>query len=273
MFLVNGEASEHLALADRALHYGDGLFETLAVKNGQVLAFKQHLERLHRDCEKMQLSAPDAALLQEESLQLCRDKQKAVLKWIISAGPGGRGYQRAQDNNPTRIVATYDWPQYPDSVMQSGIDVSICQGRLAIQSMLPGVKHLNRLEQVMLRQELTQRQQLEGIVLDTNDNVVEGTMSNLFIVKDGALYTPELSHCGICGVIRNIILLKARDWQWQAYCSNITVDTLMAADEVFFCNSIIGIWPVRSINGQTYRLGPCSAEIRDRLIQADIVTE
>ena len=273
MFLVNGQESHALSLPDRAIHYGDGLFETLAVKNGQALCWQAHIHRLIEGCKKLRIECPDMGILRKEAEGLCADIDKGILKLIISRGEGGRGYTPPATTSPTRILATYDWPDYPDNIAIDGVETGLCQARLGHNPMLAGLKHLNRLEQVLLRAEAVAAGRWEGIVLDIDGNVIEGTMSNLFILKENRLITADLGRCGVAGVIREIILARANDWQLVAEVSEIKPDDLFAADEVFLCNSVIGIWPVRSIDKHVLQPGKRTKQIREQLCHDSVIIE
>ncbi|MFQ5660454.1 MAG: aminodeoxychorismate lyase [Gammaproteobacteria bacterium] len=264
--LVNGQRDDSLSVHDRGLHYGDGVFETIAVSNGQALCWEQHIRRLTLGCETLGIHCPSAALLKEEADRLCLHSHKRVVKIIISRGPGGRGYRPPHPCEPTRIIALYDWPDYPSRYWTDGITAAVCQIRLGHNPLLAGIKHLNRLEQVLLRNELALQDSPEGIVLDITDHVIEGTMSNIFWVKDNVLYTPDLGQCGIAGIIRAMILEIAADLPLQTHVDTLTLEHIYDATEVFFCNSIIGLWPVIQIERKRFQPGECTDRLRQRLL-------
>jgi 4-amino-4-deoxychorismate lyase len=175
-----------------------------------------------------------------------------VLKLILTRGSGGRGYRTPEPVRPWHGFSLHPAPQYPDSFKTEGIRARVCQTRLGRNPALAGIKHLNRLEQVLARNEWTDKYQ-EGLMLDTESNIVEGTMSNLFLITQEGLLTPELTQCGIGGVMRRRIL----EWAQRKgiACrqrSNIRLDEVFSAESLFFTNSVIGIWPVRQLEGMTY---------------------
>jgi 4-amino-4-deoxychorismate lyase len=231
------------------LHYGDGLFETFAVIQGQPQHWNRHYQRLSLGCERLQLPVPEAALLQAEAAQLCEGVDRAVLKLILTRGPGDRGYRFPQVITPTRIFSLHPWPDYPTSYRERGVKVRICAIRLARNPTLAGIKHLNRLEQVMARNEWVDPEIAEGLMLDTEGYVIEGTMTNLFLAQDGILTTPDLSRCGILGIMREHILEAAADLGISIRIQPIRIEDVYNAQEAFVCNSIIGIWPIRHIHG------------------------
>ncbi len=248
--LVNGRPHNSLAIEDRGLHYGDGLFETLAVVQGQPQHWERHYQRLRRGCERLHLPLPEETLLRAEAAELCAGRDRAVLKLILTRGPGNRGYRFPEVTTPTRIFSLYPWPEYPESYREAGVKVRICAIRLARNPALAGIKHLNRLEQVLARNEWVDPEIAEGLMLDTEGYVIEGTMTNLFLVQEGILITPDLSQCGVCGIMRERILETAAHFGIPTRIQPIRLDDLYVAEEAFVCNSIIGIWPIRHIQGE-----------------------
>ena len=252
--LVNGVSGRGVSAADRSIQYGDGVFETLAVSDGQPRLWLPHIKRLHRGCRRLGFSAPDTELLAEETVKLLRDsRRQAILKIVISRGCGGRGYRPPEKVLPTRLLSLHAWPEWPAEYRLRGIQARLCTTRLARNPQLAGIKHLNRLEQVLARAEWDDPAIAEGIVLDTEGLLVEGTMSNLFMVRDGVLQTPDLFHCGVAGIMREMVMEIARQQCIHCEIGRYTVRDLAEADEIFVTNSIIGIWPVRAIDAKEYR--------------------
>lgn len=260
MHLINGQRTESIDARDRGLHYGDGLFETLAVRAGAPLLWERHMQRLMHGCARLGLPAPDVALLHRETTHVCANAARGVLKIILTRGVGGRGY-RCAASTPTRILTLHPWPDYPDAFKQQGIKVRICATRLGMNPALAGVKHLNRLEQVLARNEWDDADVPEGLMLDGAGRVIEGTLSNVFAVRDGALLTPDLSQCGVAGVMRALILEQAAAWGIETRVTQFGVEELTAMHEVFVCNSLIGVWPVRELAGAALAVGPLTRRI------------
>jgi len=252
---VNGEPAETLDLADRGLQYGDGLFETLAVRDGQIRRLDLHLARLQDGCARLSLPMPDTSLLRREVLSAAEGEPRAVLKLMLTRGQGGRGYRPPQPPSVTRMVFRHPWPDYPADWYTNGVELRICTTRLAVGSPLAGVKHLNRLEQVLARAEWDDGAQ-EGIMLDAEDRVVEGTMSNLFASPaEGRLVTPDLNRSGVAGVTRCHILARAKAEGVVVEVCDMSLDELLTSREIFVCNSIAGVWPVRRIGSRDYAVG------------------
>lgn len=273
MFLINGLFSESVPVHDRGLQYGDGLFETLAMVDGSPLCWEAHYQRLQDGCERLGISCPSMELLRSEIDRLPVDSSRHVVKIIVTAGQGGRGYGRPPEQHTavTRILGLYPWPGYPHEHAALGVKTKICATRLGQNPQLAGLKHLNRLEQVLARSEWASPEIAEGLMLDTQGSVIEGTMSNLFCIKDDVLLTPDLSACGIAGIIRGCILDLANRHKIPAKVCALTEVDLYKADELFLCNSIIGIWPVRKVEERIFTVGPRSHEIRQSLIRLGII--
>lgn len=254
--LINGQATELLSVADRGLHYGDGLFETCAVRDGAVQLWETHLARLYRGCERLGIPCPGREALAAEAQRVCAGFEHCVLKIIVTRGVGGRGYRAPQPAEPTRIVARYPWPSYPASFQHEGVVARLCRTRLGINPDLAGLKHLNRLEQVLARSEWQDPDIAEGVMLDAAGYAICGTMSNLFVIKDGVLHTPELSTCGVAGIMRAQVLELAHELGIGVDLRAMTPVELEQADGLFFSNCLIGLWPVRRFQERTYELGP-----------------
>ena len=246
--LINGKFVDELAAHDRGLHYGDGLFETITVENMQLLCWDEHLKRLERGCIKLNIAVPDKNLLKNEVSELINTESQGVIKIIISRGQGGRGYKILENIAPTRIISLYPWSYQYDQNSSSGVKTRICKYRYAKNPLLAGIKHLNRLEQILARSEWNDNSIAEGIVMDSENYIIEGTMSNIFCIIGKTLYTPDLSECGIEGIVRGKIIELASNLKFNVEIKKMPLGFLMNAEEIFMCNSIIGVWPVNIID-------------------------
>lgn len=252
MAIVNGEYTDTISCADRGLHYGDGLFETLAVHDGQPLCWSLHLERLRDGCSRLAIPAPDAQQLYRQALQSVQDLPLGVLKIIVTRGSGGRGYRPPKDPVPSHILSVHAWPDYPATWAEQGIRARFCSVRLAVNPLLAGIKHLNRLEQVLARMEWDDPEIAEGIMLDAADHVIEGTATNLFACRTGVLYTPRLDGCGVAGVMRALVLQAAATLGIPTREAPLERSAVVEADELFVCNSLAGIWPIIQLDERYY---------------------
>ena len=263
--LIDGERCASLAVSDRAIHYGDGLFETIAVRDGRIEYWQRHMQRLAQGCQRLNMPALDAALLLSEARQLIGRARQGIIKIIVSRGAGGRGYRPPPAAQPRRICAFYPWPQYSLERWQQGIVLTVCKTPLGLSPALAGMKHLNRLEQIMGRSEWCDDTIAEGLMLDIHGNVVEGTMSNLFFVRDGQLHTPGLANSGVAGIIRDVIMDCCQALNIPVYQNNYPLGDVIAADELFVTNSVIGVWPVKQLAEKSYYIGPLTQQLQQAL--------
>ncbi|MFZ0695305.1 MAG: aminodeoxychorismate lyase [Alphaproteobacteria bacterium] len=266
--LVNGAASDRIDILDRGFQYGDGLFETVKLADGVLEFWSRHMARLLAGCVRLRIPAPDPALLRSEAQKLCAGTARGAIKIVVTRGAGGRGYRPPEPANPNRIVALFPAPEYPELFTENGVRVRFCQTRLSDQPLLAGLKHLNRLEQVLARGEWSDDGIQEGLMLDGEDSIIEGTMTNLFIARDGILRTPALSQSGVDGILRGVVMDLARYLGIKTNIRRISRDELDAADEIFLTNSIIGIWPVREIDGRACRVGPITGKLNAALAKS-----
>lgn len=265
--LVNGTESELIPVSDRGFQYGDGLFETLAVENEAPAFLSRHLERLRTGCNRLSIRYPGDDILTQEAVRICKASRSAILKIIVTRGSSSRGFRISNDVPPTRVLSIHPRPDYPIDFQATGIHTILCKNRLGINPALAGLKHLNRLEQILARNEWDSPRIQEGLMLDSDGNIIEGTMSNLFVIRRGSLSTPDLSRCGVAGITRALVLELAQGNGIPVEVKRIVVDDVENADEVFVTNSVIGVWPVVGFDRFHYEIGPLTLKIRQRLDQ------
>ncbi len=258
---VDGLPADALSLKDRGLAYGDGLFETIAVKAGQPLLLDRHLQRLAEGCSRLAIAA-DQSLVRSELLAYAAAMGDGVLKLILTRGDSQRGYAADPAAQGRRILQGNPPAAYPSAYGQQGIRLFPCATRLGEQPLLAGLKHLNRLEQVVARSEWQDAEHAEGLMLDISGRVIEGVFSNLFLVRDGVLRTADLSRCGVAGVMRAELLFQARSLGIPTEIAEISLDQLQQADEVFVCNSVYGVWPVRAYAALSWPVGPLTRKLQ-----------
>ena len=255
--LVNGKFADTISVADRGFQYGDGLFETIEVRQNTPIFLEKHLQRLNTDSQRLYLPKLYLNLIRAEVFQLCEKAGNAVLKIIVTRGAGGRGYRQPDEIQPTRVLSLHPFPDYPKNFYTDGIVARICETRLGLNEALAGIKHLNRLEQILARAEWNDSAIHEGIMLDFDGWVIEGTMTNLFYAKNGQLITAPLNLCGIAGILRGWIFE-----QLPVMTEDFFVEDLFAADEIFVCNSIMGICGVRQIENQVFKIGEITQKLQ-----------
>lgn len=245
--LVNGvapaNASAAIAADDRGLQYGDGLFETALLIDGRVRFLDDHLERLFRGCQRLGIRAPDRQTLSDEITQVCAAANRGVLKIIVTRGAGGRGY-RPPAAAATRIVALHPLKETP----QHALKLRWCETRLGRNARLAGIKHLNRLEQVLAQGEWREGEFDEGLMMDTEGELVCATAGNVFAVRDGALITPDLRFCGVQGVMRAQVIKVASKLGLAVSEEPLWPHDLEAASEIFITNAVRGIRSATSLD-------------------------
>ncbi|WP_434569352.1 aminodeoxychorismate lyase [Pseudomonas sp. Z3-8] len=258
---VDGQPADALSLKDRGLAYGDGLFETIAVRDGKLVLLEGHLQRLALGCRRLAISA-DWAVLNAELQAYAQQLGDGVLKLIVTRGDSLRGYAANPSAQARRILQGSPPAAYPLAHAEQGVQLFPCTTRLSEQPLLAGLKHLNRLEQVLARAEWSDTEHAEGLMLDMSGRVIEGVFSNLFMVHDGALITADLSRCGVAGVMRGQLLFQAESDGIATQVTDIRLEQLHQADEVFVCNSVYGVWPVRGCGSARWPVGPLTRKLQ-----------
>ena len=257
MFQVNGKISKTIDIQDRSVQYGDGVFETIAVYDKKPEFWIDHFKRLKKGCKILKIKCPSEKFLKKEIKKFFTKLKlkKFILKIIISRGKGGRGYKLPETMKPVRILGMYKWPNYPKKNISEGVNLNICKTKLSQQPSLSGIKHLNKLEQIIARSEWTNKFISESIMLDNKNNVVEGTMSNIFGIKNNNFIVPEIKFAGIHGIMRKIIIDILKRKKEKYLIKEINIQSFLKMDEIFICNSIFGVWPVIKIKNKKFLFG------------------
>ena len=269
--LVNGEFGNLISIRDRGLLYGDGVFRTLRVSSGKPEHWPLHYQKLQHDCTALGIACPDFACLSEEMGRLLPDYPEAVYKLIVTRGQAVRGYAPAPDAVPNHIWDVSPLPEYPANRAEQGVALCLCELRLSQQPRLAGIKHLNRLENVLAASEFAMSDADEGLLLDAQGHVIEGTRSNVFLVSGDKLITPDLSRCGVAGVQRDRVMAYAEKIGMAVEVRDVMPDELRTADEVFLTNSVFGLWPVARFEQQCWTGFTRTKQISSAL--ADEVTD
>lgn len=266
---VNGVVHEagdaaRVDITDRGLAYGDGLFETLRVEGGRPVLWALHLRRMASSA--LALGIPfDQFAVEEAFLGFIRDAGDAVAKVVLTRGAGGRSYLPESGMSPTLVFLLYPPAAWSPSLAAEGVVAAVCRQPIGVSPLLAGHKHLNRLEQVLLRQELAETPDAhEALVADVEGHVIEGVFSNLFFVRDGVVHTPALDRAGVRGVMRQFLMEELAQQGVTLHEGRYGLADVLAADEVFFCNSLYGIWPVRQMADQARQPGPLTRRLQQR---------
>ncbi|WP_250627030.1 aminodeoxychorismate lyase [Pinirhizobacter soli] len=249
---VDGRAATELPVGDRGLAYGDGLFETMRVVAGRAPLWTWHMERLEEGCRRLQLPQPASAMLADEVSAAADGLDDAVVRITWTAGSGPRGYAR-QATVSGRLIVVASPVHHADPFMAThGVALFECSTRWSLQPRLAGIKHLNRLEQVLARAEWEDPSFIDGLMLDMDDRVISTTAASIGLVVDGVPMFPALHRCGVAGVGRRLAMASLPD----AVEADIDRAMLASASEVFLASSVRGMLPVRAIGDRHYATGP-----------------
>lgn len=252
MIWINGQQQTEITACDRGVQFGDGCFTTARIHAGKILMFAAHRHRLEESCTRLLIQGMNWQALESEMIHAASTRQSGVLKVIITRGAGGRGYSPAGCVEPQRLIMLSDAPARYPALRQSGAKLSLSPIRLSRNPLLAGIKHLNRLEQVLIRAALDQTDADEAVVLDTNGMLVECCAANLFWRKGSQLYTPDLHYSGVNGLQRQALMHRFEAQGMRVNEVQQPVEVLAEADEVFITNALMPVLPVRQIDHWHY---------------------
>ncbi|MCG9711663.1 aminodeoxychorismate lyase [Shewanella insulae] len=257
---VNGQQEDSVSAFDRGLAYGDGLFATMRCRGTEVLFLESHLLRLAQGANRLGLPLPEAALT-EQIAKACEQgakqfSQDYCLKVLISRGTGGRGYMPPQTPAPTCVLSLHEIPAHYLQWQAGGIKLQVSQVTLGQQPLLAGMKHLNRLEQVLIRTHQLDVGFDDWLVCDTAGNIIEASMANLFFIKGGTIVTPSLEQAGVAGVMREQLLLWFVLAGFNLEVRRVSLEELAHFDHVLACNSLFGAVAVNGIAEHSFGHSP-----------------
>lgn len=269
-YCVNGRLVAGVAPTNRGFAYGDGIFRTMRLINGELQDWPLHYQTLVADCCKLQIVCPSAELLMQEFKYFMStanedERQGSIVKIVITRGDGARGYAPPAICEPTRVFVQSPLPIYPPEIYSTGVALYTCQTRLAQQPLLAGIKHLNRLENVLARAELKDPRFFDGLLLDYSEHVIEAVSGNLFIRKDGLVLTPALTDCGVAGVMRQKVIDWYKTQGQQVVVTSLHRENLLAADAVVVTNSVYGVCQVIRIDEIELNQDDWAAQLRAHL--------
>jgi 4-amino-4-deoxychorismate lyase len=237
-------------VTDRGLAYGDGLFETIAVVDGKPKLLAAHLARLQRGAERLVIAGLDLNAI-ETAVHVASAvfSSHGAVKLMVTRGDGPRGYTPPTAQNPRWWLQSFAWT--PPTELPTGAHVAISSVRLGEQPLLAGLKHLNRLEQVLARAENPASRADEALMLDSAGRLVCATSANVFVVREGKLFTPRMDRCGVAGVVRGALLAGASNGElpWPIMESDLTLESLVGAEEIFLTSALRGVWSVATVDG------------------------
>ena len=250
MIIINGQFQDKVDVTERAVQYGDGCFTTMTFAEGKLQLWPQHLARLQNNCQRLAIEFTQWQAIEESACTLIAKAPLAsgVIKVLISRGTGGRGYSPLNVSAPSYIVSCHDLPAHYSAWQQQGISLGLSPVKLARQPLLAGIKHLNRLEQVLVKQALDLTEFDDALVCDTNDNIIEASAANVFWLHQGQWFTPSLTESGVSGVMRNAIcrFLESKSQAVKEINLKMTAD--FSAQEMFICNALMAVVPVTKLS-------------------------
>jgi len=267
---VNLQPDSHLSVLDRGFAYGDGLFETLRYHRGHFHLQDPHLQRLRRGCQQLDIDYPHESLQQHFATTadyLCgRDIAEATLRLSVTRGTAqdglqGRGYAGAH-GTPNVVFSVFPcklpWRQTPAPAR-----LILNRHPLATQPLLAGIKHCNRLEQVLAAKVVREEGVDEAIMQNQAGQVIAAVAANLFLADGGRLYTPDLSECGVAGTVRALVLEQlAATCMIHVEQRPVGLSELYQAEEVILSNSLIGIQSVANIEDHHFTATGVADQLR-----------
>jgi len=241
-----------ISILDRGFCYGDGLFETLRASNGKVFYIEQHIDRFFESMQQILIELPMTRLELTKVVQetLARNKYKnAVIRLLVTRGDTESNIQIDYKKHPTLVINIRPYTPLPKAAYKKGIRIMLFQERAnLINGLKRRLKSCNYLSNVLIKELSDRKNYMEGVVVDPDFGITEGTTSNIFIVEQGQLKTPPLSPFVLAGITRQVVLEIARDHRIPFAEEQITADELICADEVFITNSCIEILPVTQVD-------------------------
>jgi len=267
---IDGVPATALPADDRGLQYGDGVFETVLVRGSRTRFLEAHLARLSQGCARLGITTEFLPLLRAEiEVAVAMAPPLAILKIIVTRGGARRrGYAPQGDETARRIVSLWPAPAR-DAALGEGVDLRLASLRLGENPALAGIKHLNRLENVLAAAESGASAVFESLLLDTSGNLVSGVMSNVFIVRAGAVATPLIDRCGVAGVMRGVVLRECTALGIAIAEQRLTLDDLYSAAEVFITNARIGVVPVRRVGEHSFDMNTTAKRLAGHIERLD----
>lgn len=252
---IDRERVGGVAIANRGLNYGDGLFETMRVDRGRLPLWPRHLARLREGAQRLGMALPAGDFLQAQVDAMIAGVAAGVLKLLVTRGDGGRGYAPPEAAAPVWALSLHPLP-----AAGAALRLHVCAIRLAVQPALAGIKHCNRLEQVLARAEVQRAGCDEGLMLDPDDRAIGATAANLLVLRDGRWLTPALGRCGVAGVVRGWLLERG-----LIETAELAVAAVESADALALCNAVRGILPVAELGARNYPPHPAFRALQAQL--------
>ena len=264
---IDGVAATHVPADDRGLQYGDGLFETLLIRNGATRFVEAHIARLLSGCARLAIDPGLATLRASLSRAVADAPALAILKIVVTRGSTARrGYAPPVVHAARRIMSL--WPTADTRELGAGVTLGLARTRASTNPSLAGLKHLNRLDNVLAAAEIS-GDDFDAVMFDAAGNVVSGTACNVFMARGGEIFTPALDTAGVAGVMRGIVLREAAVLGLTVQARVLTLADLAAADEMFVTNARIGVVPVLRVGEHSFQMSDLAQKLRAHIEKLD----
>ncbi|MCG7531529.1 aminodeoxychorismate lyase [Psychrobium sp. MM17-31] len=271
MMWVNGVATDVISASDRGFSYGDGIFTTIKVTNGVCHLLPDHLMRLQRGISALAIAQIDFDALLNQLCDVAKMLAQGVIKVVISRGVGQRGYSSVGCDSPTVVVSTSPLPSCYQAWQRDGIALGVSTVALGLNPLTAGIKHLNRLEQVLVKQQIDDNGWTDAVVLDCQACVIETNMANLFWRNGDKVYTPNLDFSGVKGLMRAQVKSALAAWAIEVVEDRFKLSSLTDADEIFITNCLMDVVPVVAIETKSYAIGSLTKRLIAHISHKDHV--
>jgi len=243
-----------ISIHDRGFNYGDGLFETILVKDSKIKYFTDHMRRLHAGCRKLNLNKPSSDLLKKNIKKAIGKKINCIIKIILTRGSSSFGYKFTKDINHNLYFIKHD---KTSAVKKNrAVKLKVSNYNIHENSDLAKIKHLNRIDQCLIASELNNQKNIDDLIVTYNNNIIETLSSNIFFVKKNKsniiFYSPKITKCGIDGIIKNQIIKFLKNKKYKVLEKDISIKTLKNYDVSFKVNSIQGLVFVDQIENNKF---------------------
>jgi len=248
-----------VSILDRGFCYGDALFETMRVYSGKIFQLDRHLDRLEHGAQSIFLKLPESRERIEEILYVTFSRNQgadAVIRLTLTRGEGILGKLWQADTSPTLSVYVRSYSAPPDEWYQNGVPIALIPNSAAkLGGLQEQIKSANYLSQILARKQAEDQNSVDGIMINDQGEVCDGTISNIFVVKDGELSTPAVNSYVLAGVTRQVVLKLATESGTVCKERSMAADDILQGDEVFLTNTGWEILPVTRVGGKAVGSG------------------
>jgi branched-chain amino acid aminotransferase len=268
IFLNDRIVPEHEALIsvfDHGFLYGDGIYETMRAYDGTVFMLDRHIERLNRSASLIQLTVPSPDIIRDAVYETIRANglKSVYVRVTVSRGKGPLGLDPALCPKSTFVVITKEFVEYPEKYFKEGVIFIIAKTRRNLREALnPKIKSLNFLNNILAKIEAKERGAYEALMLNAEGFIAEGTVCNIFFVRNNILCTPSVDTGVLDGITRGLVIGLAMETGMQVREGHFRPEDLFSASEVFFTNTTSEVMPVCQVEDAKYAVGEVAKRLR-----------